>query len=312
MRRQQHRQLRVLEDFAAHQVGQRHFGGRNQVALGLANLRAEQVLLELRQLAGALHAVGVDQQRHVAFGVAVFAGVQVEHELPKRAMQPGQLAAHDGEARSGKFRASLRVEPVVPFAERDMVLDRKIETAGRAHALEFQVLRFVPAGRHRLMQKIRDAQRDRFQFRAEQVEPGLGCLQLVGESGDLGHERGGILALALCVADRLRADIAKILQFLGARLELLALGLERLHGAYVQVKSAGSLEAGGGLGQLAAQEGGIEHRCIPKMKRDAELSPRPAICCNEKPLNEPDDPATRPWRCRRASSRAPVPAGCPW
>ncbi len=74
-------------DGVAHQVGQRHFGGGNQIALAVAHLGGEQVFLEFGQLAGAEHAVRVDDHRHVAFEIAVLAGLQVEHELRERAMQ---------------------------------------------------------------------------------------------------------------------------------------------------------------------------------------------------------------------------------
>ena len=76
------------DDLVAHDVGHRHFGGRDQVELAAVGARhAEQVFLELRQLAGAEHAVGIDQVGHVDLGVAVLGGVQVEHELGERAMQ---------------------------------------------------------------------------------------------------------------------------------------------------------------------------------------------------------------------------------
>src|SRR3546814_15858997 len=70
--------------------------------------RSKQVVLELRQLPGAAHRVGVDQQRHVGFLVAVLADMQVEHELRQRAVQARELAAQHGEARAGQLRPGVR------------------------------------------------------------------------------------------------------------------------------------------------------------------------------------------------------------
>src|SRR3990167_3750536 len=79
----------------------------------------------------------------------------------------------------------------------------------------------------------------------------------------------------------LLAGVALALQFLGPRLQLLALALQRFEGANIELEATGGRQACGSFGQLAAQERGIEHRGIPEMKRDAELSPRPAHSRNE-------------------------------
>jgi hypothetical protein len=57
------------EDLATHDVGDRHFGGRNQVQrLGVGAQNLEQILLEFRQLPGAEQAGGVDQVRRIDLG----------------------------------------------------------------------------------------------------------------------------------------------------------------------------------------------------------------------------------------------------
>src|SRR3546814_2668274 len=94
------------------------FRGRDEIALrcrlALAHHGREQVVLELRQLPGAAHRVGVDQQRHVGFLVAVLADMQVEHELRQRAVQARELAAQHGEARAGQLRPGVRSEEHTP------------------------------------------------------------------------------------------------------------------------------------------------------------------------------------------------------
>ena len=90
------RHVAVFDDLVAHQVGQRHLGGRDQVEIG--TFEAEQVFPELGQLPGAVQAVGIDHVGHIGLGVAVLDGVRVEHELGQRPVQARQRPAHHGEA----------------------------------------------------------------------------------------------------------------------------------------------------------------------------------------------------------------------
>src|SRR5204863_6241594 len=92
-----------------------HLGGGNQVegtaALGLDGL--EELLLELRQLAGPDHRFRVDQVGDPDLLVARRLGVprvQVEHELNERALEPGAPTPQHGEAGPGEARAPLEVE----------------------------------------------------------------------------------------------------------------------------------------------------------------------------------------------------------
>jgi len=59
-----------LEYRIADQVGGRHLGGRDQVEV-LVALDAEQILLELGQLAGSRKALAVSKIRKVGFRIAV-------------------------------------------------------------------------------------------------------------------------------------------------------------------------------------------------------------------------------------------------
>ncbi|KAG1488723.1 hypothetical protein G6F52_013849 [Rhizopus delemar] len=103
MRGHAQRQALGVANLVAHDVGQRHFRGRNQVTRGITHGGLEQVVLELRQLAGAAQRIGVDQQRHVGLFIAVLAGMQVDHELGQRTVQARDRAAQHGEARAGQL-----------------------------------------------------------------------------------------------------------------------------------------------------------------------------------------------------------------
>jgi len=58
----------------------------------------ETVVSKLRQFVGAIHRLVPDENRRVAFLIAVLAGLHVEHELAERAVQAGHVSTQEGEA----------------------------------------------------------------------------------------------------------------------------------------------------------------------------------------------------------------------
>ena len=218
----------------------------------------KQILLELGQLPGALHHLRVDQQRHVAFDVAVLAGVQVEHELRQRAVQARDAAAQHGEARAGQFRTSLAVEPTVARAQFHVVAHRKIERARRAPAVLLDVTRLVRALGHIGSRQIGDAERDFRHLCLDVGQPLLVGLEAIAQAGHLGHQRRGVLAFRLGLPDGLGTRIAQVLQLLCPSLHLLALGFERGEFGGVERKAAPRELRGDGI-ELRAQLCGIKH-----------------------------------------------------
>ena len=164
------RQLGLVEDRFAHQIGERHLGGGDEPeavrlearlsALAsnascrpahagrtrrcrsryssawrveiLARSRSvhELVVFEFRQLRGAEHHLVAHQQRRRHLRVAMLARVQVEHELPERALQPRKPLLQHHEARAGELRRGLEIHLPERFAELEMLLRR--ETHSRA------------------------------------------------------------------------------------------------------------------------------------------------------------------------------------
>jgi hypothetical protein len=125
------RQRLGSEDFVADDVGHRHFGGRDQVERVLvAAQHLEQVFLELRQLAGAMQAGGVDQVGGIDLGVAVLGGVRIQHELGERAVQAGQAALEQREARAGNLGGGGEIELAERLADIGVILDLEIEVRG--------------------------------------------------------------------------------------------------------------------------------------------------------------------------------------
>jgi hypothetical protein len=73
--------------------------GRDQVLLGLRLVAAPQTQnmssLNLGSWPGAFEHLAVDDVGRVALGVAVLAGLQVQHELRQRAVQPRRRPAQE-------------------------------------------------------------------------------------------------------------------------------------------------------------------------------------------------------------------------
>ena len=107
----------------------------------------ELVVGEFGQLAGAEHRFVTHQQRRRAFGVAILAGLLVEHELPQRPLQPRHLPAQESEPRARNQRAGLEIQPQ-RRAEIGVFLRREIETARGSPAGDFDIARLVRAFGH--------------------------------------------------------------------------------------------------------------------------------------------------------------------
>lgn len=222
------------KNFVAHDIGHRHFGGRNQIERVLiAAQHLEQVFLEFRQLAGAHQAGGIDQVRRVQLGVAVLLGMGVEHELGKRPVQAGQAAFQQREAGAGNLRSSGEIELAELLADIGVILDRKIEDARRPPAFDFDIAGFIAADRHRIIGNIRQSRQNRVKALQQFAKTGFGSLQFVADGAYLRHHPGSIAALPLDHADLLRQAVAHGLQILRAGLQRLAFGFEGLEFAEV-------------------------------------------------------------------------------
>ena len=115
----------------------------------------EQILRELRELAGAVHGFGVDDVGRKDFGVAVLAGVEVEHEVGESAFETRAQRPVDGEARAGEFGGAFEVEDAELLAEFPVRLGREIELGRSAPAAGFDVVGLTLADGHAVIRKIR-------------------------------------------------------------------------------------------------------------------------------------------------------------
>ncbi len=246
-----------VDDLLAHDIGQRHFGGGDQITARLAHFGLKQIVFEFRQLTGAAHRIGIDQQRHVGFFVTVFAHMQVQHELRQRTVQTRDRTTQHGEPRTRQFGCRFAIQPAVRRTEFHMVLDGEIELTRRTPTRLLEVLALVLAKRHTLGRQIGQAKRDAFELGANRIQRVFGRLELIAEPGHFGHQRGHVFALGLGLPDRLGFGIALALQFLRAHLDTLALALQRLQFRSVQGETARAAQALGKVGRVLAKQGRI-------------------------------------------------------
>ena len=197
------------------QVGQLHLGRGNEVeALG----GVEQILLELRQLAGARKRGGVGHGRHPPLLVAA-GGVLIQHEGDEGALQAGTGAAEHVEAALGQLHAALEVDDIQGRPQIPVGLGLKAlggEVARGAPAAHLRVVVLVLADGGRGVAQVRHAHEQRLQRVVGLGAGGAGRFQLLV---DLAHLLLGGLGLVLLALAHEGADL------LG---DTVALGLEGL------------------------------------------------------------------------------------
>ena len=149
-------------------------------------------------------------------------------------MQPGDRALHHREARAAELDGGVEVQPQ-PLAHVDVVLGLEVEVARRAPRAHLHVAALAFAHRHAFVRQVGDGQQQRLHVGLDLVQALRGALELGLDAGDLGHHGIGRFTLGLELADLLGELVALGLQLLGAALDGLALGFERLEGVHVQV-----------------------------------------------------------------------------
>ena len=80
--------------------------------------------------------------------IAMLARVQVEHELPERALEPRQTLLQHDEARARELRGGLEIHLAERFAELEMLLGRERVIALRAELVVLDIAVLVLAVRH--------------------------------------------------------------------------------------------------------------------------------------------------------------------
>ncbi len=184
--------------------------------------REKLIVHEFRQLRRAEHGGVAHHQRRADLGVAMRAGMQIEHELPERAFHARQPLLQHHKTRAGQFGGQLEIHHAERLAQFEMLLGLEGVIALLAVRVMLDILAGIGAVRHIVERQIGN-------LRELDVERGDGTLFLSLhrrnrrlELCDLRHQfRGGRLVfLRLGLADILRSRVAP-------RLRLFEFGDER-------------------------------------------------------------------------------------
>ena len=188
-----------LQRLIAVDIGHGDLGRGNQPEI--VSLALEQVLFEFGQLPRAEEAGRIHQEGRQHLGIAVLAGVHVEHEVDERALELRAHAPIEGKARAGDLGRALEIQDAQLRAQVPVRLGLEIEAGRLAHAPHLDVRVRVPAHRHGFVRHVGDAGQNLAELLVER-----GHLPL--ERGDLNLQcahlllaGGGIGALAAQVAD---------------------------------------------------------------------------------------------------------------
>src|SRR4051812_676705 len=104
--RQFFRQLRRSQDFFPVKISDRNFRSRREEKLLF--LEPVHVFFELRQLGRPDHAFSPHQKRRADFEIAMFAGMQIQHELDQRPLQSRAGTGKADKSASAQLRRALR------------------------------------------------------------------------------------------------------------------------------------------------------------------------------------------------------------
>ena len=117
------------------------------------------------------------------------------------------------------------------------------------------------AHRHAGLRQVGQAQQHGVEFGLDVLQHRRAFAQAVGDARHLGHRLAAVLALGLELADLLAQGVAPRLQFLDARLQRLAFGLQRAKALHVQegLRRLARRQAGEHAVQVAPQQVDVEH-----------------------------------------------------
>jgi hypothetical protein len=274
-------------------VRERDFRRGNEIEIPVAG-DFEKILLELRQIAGALQRSAVGQERRLDFAVSVLARVNVEHEVDERARQPRAGSAQHRETRTRDLGTPLEVDDAERRPEVPMRLRREVEGWRLTHTPQFDVVRGAFSDRNAGVRQVRQVEHGCRPLIFDRVElnPLLLDFLRAGATGFL-HRRG-VLAHALGARDLVARRILQPLQPLTLRDEPAAGRLERgnLFEGFVGVEAAVG-EAPANVFNVIANKRRIEHLCIPTTSTQQRAT-----------SNEP--PVTSHQHCIFARRRIPL------
>lgn len=108
-------QILFIQHLVAVNIGEGNFSGGNQVEVKIFNFK--QVIFELGQVAGTDKAFIVYQDGGKHFGIAVFKGMGIQHEVDEQPFQFGEGSFIQGETGAGDLGGTGEIEDIVNLAQ---------------------------------------------------------------------------------------------------------------------------------------------------------------------------------------------------
>ena len=175
----------------------------------------EQVVFELGQLAGAVQRGGVHHERRQNFGVAVLAGVQVEHEVGQRPLQLRAQLPVDSKTRARDLGGALQIQNSQRLSQIPVRLGREIELRRLAPAADFLVVRRRAAHGHARVRHVGNPDQQPAQLAVELLRNFFMLLDLLAQALGFFDQPRRILLVLLELRDLFRGAVALGLQVLG-------------------------------------------------------------------------------------------------
>src|SRR2546428_13302105 len=157
VRGEAHWQTGAIEYLITVKIGKRHFRGRDQPEFLLAVRHAKQIGCEFGELPCSVHRLGIDQVRRKHFSIAVFTGVQVEHEVGEGSLQLRTHLPVHGKTRAGKLGSALEIEYAKLLTNFPMRLGREIKVRRRAPAADLDIIFGSLANGHAVVWDVRNS-----------------------------------------------------------------------------------------------------------------------------------------------------------
>ena len=159
------RQLLLRKNLLAMNVRDRSFGSGQQIQFAkrvvvVALAHRVGLVLELRELPHARHAIPADDVRRRDFGVAVLRRVQIEQHGDERSLQFCAPVRVEQECAAGKFRAARKVDELQLLAQFDVRLGFEGKLRLAAPLANLRVLLRRLANGHAGVRQIRQANQD--------------------------------------------------------------------------------------------------------------------------------------------------------
>mmetsp|Transcript_31312 Transcript_31312/g.72854 ORF Transcript_31312/g.72854 Transcript_31312/m.72854 type:complete len:301 (-) Transcript_31312:157-1059(-) len=206
------RQRGLVEDLVSVKVRQRNLRRRDEEALSAVERlgEAEEVVLELGQLAGALERLAAHEVGHHHLRVAMLSGVRVHKEGDERTLKARERTLQYREARSRQLGRRLHVEASKGARRLVVPLPARRQLALASPRSDLNVLLLVVAFRRAFVEKVGQRVEERLALRLDNLHLRVRLVSDRSCSGNLRFESvgGGGVPLLHQLADLWRESLS--------------------------------------------------------------------------------------------------------